>query len=95
MIDEDGSVDPSLALPQTPRPQTHGACQGHEIVCMSTGEISRNRQGDPSGAITRAFPWRENRWIDDWRVKYMIQYPTSMVTEWGTLDGESQDHMLQ
>ena len=32
-------------------------------------------QGDPSGTITRAFPWRENRWIEDWRVRYMIQYP--------------------
>jgi len=58
------------------------------LAARLQGQSASIVQGDPSGTITRAFPWRENRWIEDWRVRYMIQYPTSMVTEWRTLDGE-------
>ena len=77
--------DPALAdFDRTETPEgairiglAHGSVPGQSAAIV---------QGDPSGTITRAFPWRENRWIDDWRVRYMIQYP--MVREWGTLDGE-------
>ena len=56
------------------------------LAARLQGQSAAIVQGDPSGTITRAFPWRENRWIEGWRVRYMIQYP--MVTEWGTLDEE-------